>query len=70
MFLISVNTIGKRALSQKKQSCVESFQHCSVELACKSHGREERMDVAASANGWGGQDNDCKECGRTVRGCH
>ena len=26
------------------------------------------MDVAASATGWGGQDNDCKECGRTVQG--
>src|SRR4051812_13988704 len=33
-----------------------------------SHGREERMDVAASATSWGGQDNDFKEYGRTVQG--
>ena len=35
---LSVNTIGKRALSQKKQSRVESFQHCSDELASKATG--------------------------------
>ena len=41
-----------------------------VESEPLSHGREERMDVAASATGWGGQENDTAlavECGRTVQ---
>jgi len=43
---------------QMKLSRAESFQHCSYELAGTATGERNEWTWLASANGWGGQEND------------